>query len=63
MQFEDPEMRVFANQLLTTRTWYRGTNPDGAEQAFYQLMSDTLTGRVPLKKALELAAQKVAQTL
>ncbi|MFH1430577.1 MAG: extracellular solute-binding protein, partial [Candidatus Uhrbacteria bacterium] len=47
MQFEDPEMRVFANQLLTTRTWYRGTNPDGAEQAFYQLMSDTLTGRVP----------------
>ncbi|MBI4433444.1 extracellular solute-binding protein [Candidatus Uhrbacteria bacterium] len=61
-QLQDPTLRVFANQLLTARTWYRGKDPEVAEAAFHDLMDDVLQG-VDVGKALELAAQKIAQTL
>lgn len=62
-QLQDPTLRVFAHQLLTARTWYRGKNIVGAEAAFAQLMADALAGKVPVPNLLELTAQKIAQTL
>lgn len=61
-QLQDPTLRVFANQLLTARTWYRGKDPETAEAAFHDLMDEVLLG-VEVGKALDLAAQKIAQTL
>lgn len=63
VQQEDSAMRVFAHQLLTAQTWYHGKNAAGAEQAFAQLMRDAREGTIDLRRALQLAAQKVQQTL
>jgi len=62
-QAQDPTLKVFASQLLTARTWYRGRNPEAAEQAFADLMGDALRGVADLNRALQLTAEKVNQTL
>lgn len=62
-QLQDTTLRVFANQLLTARTWYRGRNASGAEATFAQLIADVRAGVLPIAELLKLAAQKVQQTL
>lgn len=62
-QLQDPTLKVFAAQLLTSRTWYRGRNPEAAETAFHELINDVLGGAVDVGRALQLAAEKVNQTL
>ncbi|MBI4449820.1 extracellular solute-binding protein [Candidatus Uhrbacteria bacterium] len=61
-QLQDPTLKVFAAQLLSSRTWYHGRNPEAAENAFHDLIADVLRGADPVR-ALQLAAEKVAQTL
>jgi ABC-type glycerol-3-phosphate transport system substrate-binding protein len=61
-QLQDPQLKVFAAQLLTARTWYRGVQPEAAETAFHELMDDVLGGADP-NQALQLTAEKVNQTL
>jgi len=61
-QLQDPTLKVFAAQLLTARTWYHGRNPEAAETTFHDLVADVLRGADPAR-ALQLAAEKVAQTL
>ncbi|MDO8598694.1 MAG: hypothetical protein Q7S02_01140, partial [bacterium] len=62
-QLQDPTLKVFAAQLLSSRTWYRGRNPEATEQAFAELVDDVLRGVADLNRALQLAAEKVNQTL
>jgi ABC-type glycerol-3-phosphate transport system substrate-binding protein len=62
-QLQDPQLKVFAAQLLTSRTWYRGRNPEAAEQAFHELIDTVITGQIDVGRALQLTAEKVNQTL
>ncbi|MDO8463581.1 MAG: extracellular solute-binding protein [bacterium] len=62
-QQQDVDLKVFANQLLTARTWYHGKNAEGAEQAFVQLVRDAYSDTIEINRALQLAAQKIQQTL
>ena len=62
-QLQDPTLKVFANQLLTARNWYRGRDPEAAEQAFVGLVDDVLRGVADVNRALQLTAEKVNQTL
>lgn len=62
-QLQDPRLKVFASQLLTARTWYRGRNPEAAERAFHELIDAVVAGPVDVGRALQLAAEKVNQTL
>lgn len=63
-QLNDEDLGVFASQLLTAKTWYRGLDVDAEEAAMNQLIDDYLAntyGDDP-QKAVDNAARVVAQT-
>jgi len=47
---------------LTSENWYHGKDTTVAEQAFIELVTSVHQG-IEVQKAIELAAQKVQQTL
>lgn len=61
-QLEDEDLSVFANQLLTAKSWYRGNNASVAEQAFLSLI-DAVNAGMEAEQAIQDAQNKVNQTL
>lgn len=62
-QLEDENLGVFAAQLLTAQTWYRGTDIDATEAAMNQLIDDILAGTYEdPQEAIDTAAKVVGQT-
>ena len=55
-------LKPFAQQLLTTKSWYRGSNIDFAEATFGEMITTTAAGEAP-QKAASLAAEKISQAL
>jgi len=61
-QLNDADLGVFASQVLTARSWYQGINVAATESAFNEMIDSTLQGADP-ERAVNLAAQTVAQTV
>ncbi len=63
-QLNDEDLGVFAAQLLTAKTWYRGLDVDAEEKAMNQLIDDFLarTYGDDSQKAVDNAARVIAQT-
>jgi len=63
-QLNDEDLGVFASQLLTARTWYRGKDVDAQEKAMNQLIDDFLANTYgdDTQKAVDNAARVVSQT-
>ncbi len=61
-QLEDEDLGSFASQVLTADSWYRGKDAGAAERFFGEMIDDVLRGAAP-REALNLAAQKVNQTV
>lgn len=61
-QLNDEDMGTFVEQLLTAKTWYRGTDADAAEEALLDLVDQILVGTGEPEEAIENAAKVVAQT-
>ena len=61
-QLESEEVGVFASQVLTAKSWYRGMNPFAAEDALLDAADAILSGADP-RDILNIAAQRVNQTL
>ena len=61
-ELNDPDIGVFASQVLTAKSWYQGTNIQATESAFNEMIDSTLAGTDPAR-ALNLAAETVAQTI
>jgi multiple sugar transport system substrate-binding protein len=63
-QKNDNEIGVFANQVLTAKSWYLGKNETAAEDAF-QEMIDTVNNNInaKLKDVIDTGASKVQQTI
>ncbi len=61
-QVEDERLGVFASQLLTAESWYRGLDSDAAFKALADLSTAILAGAVDPKKAVGQTAQIVRQT-
>ncbi|TAL19134.1 extracellular solute-binding protein [Patescibacteria group bacterium] len=61
-QIEDVNLGVFAGQILTAQSWYRGYDVAAAEQAFKDLIDQTLAGGKP-EDIMSVAASRVQQTL
>ncbi len=63
-QLNDEDIGVFAAQLLTAQTWYRGLDVDAAEGAMNQLIDDFLASTYgdDTQKAVDNAARVVSQT-
>lgn len=61
-QLEDEDVGIFAAQLLTAKSWYRGLDAPAAENALLDAVDAVLAGGEP-EKALGIAALRVNQTL
>ncbi len=61
-QLEDPELYVFANQLLRSSSWYNGQDAAAMEAIMKELVKDALAGTQDLDDLLKLAAERVQQT-
>ena len=63
-QLEDEDTGVFASQVLTAKSWYRGVNVAGAESAFSELIDATIGADSDvINNAMRVAQEKVAQTI
>lgn len=61
-QVSNDELKVFAEQLLTSVSWYHGKNASAMENVFSDMVTSVLKDSVPPADAAELAAQKIQQT-
>ena len=62
-QLDDVDLDVFAEELLTAQSWYRGKNPGAMEKIFAEMIEQSLKGEEKLKKIVEITAGKVNQTM
>ncbi len=61
---DDEDMGVFASQILTSDSWYRGYDPETTDQAMMSLVDDLKKAdEKDWPKVLQTAQQKVDQTL
>jgi len=63
-QKKDNEIGVFADQVLTARSWYKGKNVLAAEIAFLEMISAaTYSSADRLKEIANISAAKIQQTI
>ncbi len=62
-QLDDEQIGVFASQVLTSISWYKGNDPNAVKEAFGQLIGDVLNPRVELAIAMRNAVARIAQTI
>lgn len=61
-QLQDEDLAVFASQLLTAKSWYKGNDASVAETAFLELIDGTIAGG-ELETLIRTAQSKVNQTM
>jgi maltose-binding protein MalE len=61
-QTENADLTVFANQLLTSESWYHGNDANLAEEALVSLIDRALTSGLELEDLVREAENKVNQT-
>ena len=62
-QLEDEDVGVFASQVLTAKSWYRGDDPQAMEAAFETMADNVLSGVEDIPTAVRNAQTKIAQTI
>lgn len=62
-QLEDFDLRTFAGQVLTAKSWYQGNNFPAVVEIFGEMIESVVAGTADIKQAITTAAQKVNQTL
>ncbi len=62
-QLEDESVGVFASQVLTAKSWYRGNDPKTVDAAFIDMIETALTTPIEqIGTVVNAAAEKTAQT-
>ncbi|MFC1678391.1 extracellular solute-binding protein [Patescibacteria group bacterium] len=62
-QLEDLDMGVFAEQLLTSKSWYKGYNPEAAEKHIIEMIDKVASGQETVNRSIEYAIGKLNQTM
>jgi multiple sugar transport system substrate-binding protein len=62
-ELSDLDIGVFASQILTAQSWYRGNNPLAAENAMQEMISLTIKDIKNITEMINQGAQKVQQTI
>src|SRR3989344_4764728 len=63
-KLEDEEVGVFAAQVLTSKSWFRGVDPKGADTAFVELIESSIgADQDTLNNVMKIAQEKVSQTI
>lgn len=61
-QLEDFDLKVFAGQLLTSKSWYHGKDFNAVESIFKEMINNIVDGKVTVKDAINFGVRKVNQT-
>ncbi len=61
-QLQDERIGVFASQVLTATSWYRGKDSAAMEQILRELIVSAASG-TPLVKAIKFASDQIAMTI
>ncbi|MFA6447793.1 MAG: extracellular solute-binding protein [Patescibacteria group bacterium] len=63
-QLDDEELGVFASQVLTSSSWYKGMDPAAMEKSFAKMINNGATAAdEDLQKVLSNAQSEVSQTM
>ncbi|MEI7452364.1 MAG: extracellular solute-binding protein [Candidatus Falkowbacteria bacterium] len=62
-QRQDLDIGVFADQVLTAKSWYRGQNVKVAEAAMGEMIDAVVKDDTKIMEAMNLAASRVQQTI
>jgi multiple sugar transport system substrate-binding protein len=62
-QIDDTDLGIFAEQILTAESWYKGSDAIAAEQAMRDMIDDAVVGQKILSDVIQNGAQKVQQTV
>jgi multiple sugar transport system substrate-binding protein len=62
-QFEDPDIGVFATQVLTAKSWFIGVDPKAMETAMIDMIDSIVEDGMEIKDAIKISVEKVSQTI
>lgn len=62
-QKEDDEMTIFADQILTAKSWYLGKDANAAEMIMKEMINKTVSGQGKIGEIIDLSASKIQQTV
>lgn len=62
-QIENTDIDLFAEQLLTSKSWYKGNDSNAAEAIIKEMIDDVVGGKRSLEDAISLAVKKIQQTV
>jgi ABC-type glycerol-3-phosphate transport system substrate-binding protein len=62
-QLEDADLSVFASQLPSSQSWYKGMDGQAAEQVLADMITEMLAPEADPQRILELGAVKINQTI
>lgn len=62
-QTQIPELGIFASQVLTAKSWYRGKDALAAETIFNQMIDESVANQEDIVGTMDRAVQKVQQTV
>lgn len=61
-QLEDFDLKVFAQQLLTAKSWYHGKDFSAVEKIFADMITNVNKGELTIREAIKSGVNKVNQT-
>ena len=62
-QIDDQNIGVFAEQVLTAKSWYKGVDANAAEQIMKEMIDEAITDQDRLESIINVGANKVQQTV
>jgi len=62
-QLNDPELGIFASQVLTAQTWYHGSQPEYLEDIFKSMIEQVTLYNLDINKAINFGAERINQIL
>lgn len=62
-QIDDMDIGVFAEQVLTAKSWYRGANFNAAELIIAEMIDDVVAEKDEIENIINSGAQKIQQTI
>lgn len=62
-QRNDLDISVFADQVLTAKNWYHGSDSREVESIFYNMIEQTLDGTRDVEEIISIGASQVARTI
>ena len=62
-QTEDLDIGIFAGQVLTAKSWYKGADSNAMEKIFADMIDAVVLAQDKIESIISLAANKVGQTI